>query len=142
MNNLQKAFYHRQPVFDKVSRSDIAKVGLFPSDRKSPASRGAAATWPLAAHTQQPGRMRRISVLMGLTESDPEGPPRVAIFKQGLQNLGWTEGRNLQIEYRWAGGDANRTRTLAAELAGTMPDVVVAHLTVGTGALMQETRTT
>ena len=55
---------------------------------------GAAATWPLAARAQQPVRMRRISVLMGLTESDPEGPPRIAIFKQELQNLGWTEGRN------------------------------------------------
>jgi putative tryptophan/tyrosine transport system substrate-binding protein len=85
--------------------------------------------------------MRRIGVLMGLTESDPEGPPRFAIFKQELQNLGWTEGRNLQIEYRWAGGDADRTRTLAAELAGTMPDVVVAHPTVATEELMRQTRT-
>ena len=87
---------------------------------------GGAAAWPLAARAQQDGRVRRIGVLMGLTESDPEGPPRLAIFKQELQKLGWTEGRNLQIEYRWAGGDADRTRTLAAELAGTMPDVVVA----------------
>jgi putative ABC transport system substrate-binding protein len=102
---------------------------------------GAAAAWPLAAKAQQPERMRRIGVLMGLTESDPEGPPRVAIFKQELQKLGWTEGRNLQIEYRWAGGDADRTRTLAAELAGTMPDVVVAHLTIATEVLMQQTRT-
>jgi putative tryptophan/tyrosine transport system substrate-binding protein len=101
----------------------------------------AAVTWPLAAPAQQPERMRRIGVLMGLTESDPEGPPRLAIFKQELQKLGWTEGRNLQIEYRWAGGDADRTRTLAAELAGTMPDVVVAHLTIATEVLMQQTRT-
>jgi putative ABC transport system substrate-binding protein len=102
---------------------------------------GAAAAWPLAAKAQQPERMRRIGVLMGLTESDPEGPPRLAIFKQELQKLGWTEGRNLQIEYRWAGGDADRTRTLAAELAGTMPDVVVAHPTVATEALMRQTHT-
>jgi putative ABC transport system substrate-binding protein len=102
---------------------------------------GAAVTWPLAAPAQQPERMRRIGVLMGLTESDPEGPPRVAIFKQKLQNLGWTEGRNLQIEYYWAGADADRTRTLAAELAGTMPDVVVAHPTVAIQALMRHTRT-
>ena len=101
---------------------------------------GGAAAWPLAARAQQDGRMRRIGMLMGLTESDPEGPPRVAIFKQELQNLGWAEGRNLQIEYRWGGGDADRTRTLAAELAGTMPDVVVAHLTIATEVLMQQTR--
>jgi putative ABC transport system substrate-binding protein len=85
--------------------------------------------------------VRRIGVLMGLSESDSEGPPRVAVFKQELQNLGWTEGQNLQIEYRWAAGDADYTETFAAELAGTMPDVLVAHLTAATEALMQRTRT-
>jgi putative ABC transport system substrate-binding protein len=78
---------------------------------------------------------------MGLTESDPEGPPRVAILKQQLQNLGWTEGRNLQIEYHWTAADADRIQTFAAELARTMPDVVVAHLTPATEALMRQTRT-
>jgi putative ABC transport system substrate-binding protein len=100
---------------------------------------GAAAAWPVAARAQLE-RMRRIGVLMGLSESDSEGPPRVAIFKQELQNLGWTEGRNLQIEYRWAAGDANHIGTFAAELAGTMPDVLVAHLTAATEALMLQTR--
>ena len=100
---------------------------------------GGAAAWPVAARAQQE-RMRRIGVLMGLGESDAEGPPRVAAFKQELQNLGWTEGQNLQIEYRWAGGDAVRIGTFAAELAGTMPDVLVAHLTAATEALMQRTR--
>jgi putative ABC transport system substrate-binding protein len=101
---------------------------------------GGAAAWPVAARAQQE-RMRRIGVLMGLSESDPEGPPRVAAFKQELQNLGWTEGRDLQIEYRWAAGDADHTGTFAAELAGAMPDVLVAHLTAVTEALMQQTRT-
>jgi putative ABC transport system substrate-binding protein len=100
---------------------------------------GAAAAWPVAARAQLE-RMRRIGVLMGLSESDSEGPPRVAVFKQELQNLGWTEGRNLQIEYRWAAGDAKHTGTFAAELAGTMPDVLVAHLTAATEALMLQTR--
>ena len=101
---------------------------------------GGAAAWPVAARAQQE-RMRRIGVLMGLSESDSEGPPRVAVFKQELQNLGWTEGRNLQIEYRWGAGDADHIGTFAAELAGTMPDVLVAHLTAATEALMQRTRT-
>ena len=101
---------------------------------------GGAAVWPIAARAQQE-RMRRIGVLMGLSESDAEGPPRVAAFRQELQNLGWTEGQNLQIEYRWAGGDADRIGTFAEELAGAMPDVLVAHLTTATEALMQRTRT-
>jgi putative ABC transport system substrate-binding protein len=101
---------------------------------------GGAAAWPVAARAQQE-RMRRIGVLMGLSESDSEGPPRVAVFKQELQNLGWTEGRNLQIEYRWGAGDADHIGTFAAELAATMPDVLVAHLTAATEALMQRTRT-
>jgi putative ABC transport system substrate-binding protein len=100
---------------------------------------GGAAAWPVGARAQL--RMRRIGVLMGLSESDSEGPPRVAVFKQELQNLGWTEGRNLQIEYRWAAGDADRIGSLSRELAGTMPDVLVAHLTAATEALMLQTRT-
>jgi putative ABC transport system substrate-binding protein len=99
-----------------------------------------AAAWPVAARAQQE-RMPRIGVLMGLSESDSEGPPRVAAFKQELQNLGWTEGRNLQIEYRWGAGDADHMGNSAAELAGTMPDVLVAHLTAATRALMLQTRT-
>jgi putative tryptophan/tyrosine transport system substrate-binding protein len=108
--------------------------------RKFIALLGGAVAWPVAARAQQE-RMRRIGVLMGLSESDAEGPPRVAAFRQELQNLGWTEGQNLQIEYRWGAGDADRIGTFAAELAGTMPDVLVAHLTAATEALMQQTRT-
>ena len=66
---------------------------------------GAAAAWPLAARAQQGERMRRIGVLMNLTADDPEGQARIAAFLQGLQQLGWTDGRNVRIDYRWAAGD-------------------------------------
>jgi putative tryptophan/tyrosine transport system substrate-binding protein len=102
---------------------------------------GAAAGYPLSARAQQPGRLRLIGVLDGLSESDPEGPPRVMAFQRELENLGWTEGRNIRIEYRWAGGDADRIRTFAAELAGMKPDVVVARSTPAAEALARETHT-
>src|SRR5262245_31654912 len=66
---------------------------------------GAAATWPLAARAQHIDRMRRIGVLMPLAERDPEGQARIAAFREGLGKLGWTEGREVQIEYRWFAGD-------------------------------------
>ena len=102
---------------------------------------GAAAGWPLAARAQQGEQLRLIGVLDGLSEFDPEGPPRVMAFQRELQDLGWTEGRNIRIEYRWAGGDADRIRTFAAELAGMRPDVVVARSTPTAEALARETHT-
>jgi len=120
---------HHQRIFPASRREFMTLLG------------GAAAAWPSVALAQQPERIRRVSVLMALTESDPEGPPRVAIFKQTLQNLGWSEGRNLKIEYHWDAADADQVQTLAAELAGTMPDVIVAHVTVSAEALMRQTRT-
>ena len=69
---------------------------------------GAAAAWPLAARAQQPERMRRIGVLMNLAADDPEAQARLAAFQQGLQQLGWTDGRNVRIDSRWAAGDAER----------------------------------
>src|SRR5262245_12555149 len=77
---------------------------------------GAAAAWPLAAHAQQPDRMRRIGVLLNLTSDDPEAPARVAALAQRLGELGWTVGRNVMIDYRWGAGDAERIRRFAAEL--------------------------
>jgi putative tryptophan/tyrosine transport system substrate-binding protein len=71
------------------------------------------AAWPLAARAQQSDRMRRIGVLMGLSESDPEAQSRIAAFRKTLQGLGWTEGRNVQADYYWAAGDIERTHTLA-----------------------------
>jgi putative ABC transport system substrate-binding protein len=87
---------------------------------------GAAAAWPLTARAQQPERMRRIGVLMGVAD-DAEGQARVKALEQGLQELGWIEGRNVRIDYRWTGGDATRIRTYAAELVKLSPDVIVAH---------------
>jgi len=102
---------------------------------------GGAAAWPLAAQAQQSERMRRIGVLMGWNESDPEAQANLAAFVQELQQLGWTEGRNLQIDYRWANGDVNRMQIFAKELAGLAPDAILAHTTPVTRALHQETRT-
>ena len=87
---------------------------------------GAAVAWPLAARAQQPERMRHIGVLMGVAE-DAEGQARVKGLQQGLQELGWIEGRNVRIDYRWTGGDATRVRTYVAELVKLSPDVIVAH---------------
>jgi putative tryptophan/tyrosine transport system substrate-binding protein len=77
---------------------------------------GAAAAWPLEAWAQQRERMRRIGVLMNFTSDDPVSQDRLAAFVQGLQDLGWTVGRNLQIDYRWGAGNVERYRTFAAEL--------------------------
>ena len=89
---------------------------------------GAAATWPLAARGQQGERVRRIGVLLGTTD-DPEGQARVTALKQGLQELGWTEGRNIQIETRFSGADIDRIRSDAAQLVALAPDVIVAQST-------------
>jgi putative ABC transport system substrate-binding protein len=85
---------------------------------------GGAAAWPLRAHAQQRERVRRIGLLMG-TADDREGQARVTALKQGLQELGWTDGGNIQIETRFAGADAGRIRSHAAELVALAPDVIV-----------------
>ena len=89
---------------------------------------GAAAGWPLAARAQQGDRMRRIGVLSGFPADDPEVIARIAAFRQAMQERGWSEGRNLQIDYRWAGADAARIKFYAAELVGAPPDVILAML--------------
>ena len=91
---------------------------------------GAAAAWPMAAYSQQPDRVRRIGVLMGVA-NDAEGEARVAAFRQGLQQLGWVEGRNVLVEYQWGGGDPARLKIQAAEVAAMMPDVILAGGTAG-----------
>jgi ABC-type uncharacterized transport system substrate-binding protein len=96
---------------------------------------GAAVTWPLAAHAQQPERVRRIGVLMGTDESDPDQKALVSAFVHALADLGWRDGRNIGIDYRWASGDTGRLREQAAELARLAPDVVVAQGTAPTTAL-------
>jgi putative ABC transport system substrate-binding protein len=97
----------------------------------------AAVAWPLAARAQQSAQMRRIGVLMPLARDNPETQARIAAFVQGLQKLGWTEGRNLQIEYRWGTGDLQKA---AAELVALSPDVIFASNTPAVAALQQATR--
>ena len=87
---------------------------------------GAAAAWPLAARAQQRERMRRIGVLMSMAADDPEGQARIAAFLQGLQELGWVDGRNVQIDIAVGNGDAERSRRHAAELVALAPDVILA----------------
>jgi putative ABC transport system substrate-binding protein len=103
---------------------------------------GAAAGWPLAARAQQPDRMRRIGVLMGYIESDLEVQAHIAAFREGLQKLGWTEGRNIQIDTRWAApDDAASMRRFAKELVAEQPDVILSSTTPTTTALLQQTLT-
>jgi putative ABC transport system substrate-binding protein len=102
---------------------------------------GAAVAWPLAARAQQRERMRRIGVLMALAADDPEGQARLTAFVQGLQELGWTDGRNVQIDYRWPAGDAERIRRYAAELAALAPDIILAGGGAVVPSLLQATRT-
>jgi putative ABC transport system substrate-binding protein len=101
---------------------------------------GGAAAWPVVARAQRLERTRRIGVLMNNAADDPEGQLRVTAFAQGLQEAGWTVGRNVRIEYRWAGGDADRIRRYAAELVGLAPDVILTTGSFGLGPLQQATR--
>jgi putative ABC transport system substrate-binding protein len=102
---------------------------------------GGAAAWPLAARAQQTERMRRIGILLNLASDDAEGQARLAAFHQGLQQLGWTVGRNVQIDYRWGAGDADRIRKFAAELVALAPDVILSAGSPSVAALQQATRT-
>ena len=86
---------------------------------------GAATAWPLAARAQQLDRMRRIGVLIPLAAHDPESQARSAAFLRGLSESGWTVGRNVQIDFRWAAGDADNIRKYAAELVALAPDVIL-----------------
>src|SRR5262245_42479089 len=103
---------------------------------------GAAAAWPLGARAQQADRMRRIGVLMALAADDPDAQMRIRAFLQALPQLGWTVGRNVQIDTRWATTDTDSLRRHAAELAALAPDVLVAGSGTATIApLLQATRT-
>jgi putative ABC transport system substrate-binding protein len=102
---------------------------------------GGAAAWPFAARAQQPERMRRIGILMLFAEDDPAAKTRIAAFIEGLQQLGWTVGRNVEIDIRWGAADAVRSRRYAAELVAFSPDVVLAGASEATAALREVTRT-
>jgi putative tryptophan/tyrosine transport system substrate-binding protein len=101
---------------------------------------GGAAAWPLAARAQQGDRMRRIGVLMNTTADDPEGQARIAAFHQGLQESGWTLGRNARIDVRWGAFDADSSHRYATELVALVPEVVVVSTSAAMGALQQMTR--
>ena len=101
----------------------------------------AAITWPLSARAQQIERKRRVGVLMSTDQNDPVAQARVAAFREGLAQFGWSEGGNLAIEWRWSGGDIARTREYAAELTRLAPDVLLANGTPATAALKQATTT-
>jgi putative ABC transport system substrate-binding protein len=101
----------------------------------------AAAAWPLTARAQQTGGMRRIGVLMSLAADDRQGQERVAAFVQSLQELGWTDGRNVRIDTRWTAGNAAETRKYAAELVALAPDVILASGGTVVGTLLQMTST-
>jgi putative ABC transport system substrate-binding protein len=98
---------------------------------------GGAAAWPLGARAQQAERMRRIGVLMSTAVDDPQDPGRLAGFAQGLQELGWTIGRNLRIDYRWGASSPDNARKYAAELAALAPDVMLASGTFALAAVQQ-----
>src|SRR5262245_51599617 len=101
---------------------------------------GGAAAWPVAARAQQGQQVRRIGVLMGLVASDPEAQSHMAVFERGLRELGWVKGRNLWIEYRWAGGGENVLRNHAAELLAMAPDLILANSTPVTAALREQSQ--
>jgi len=102
---------------------------------------GVAVAWPLASHAQQRERMRRIAMLLPLAADDPESQARMAAFLQELQQLGWTVGRNVQIDIRWAGANDAMIRKHAAELAALAPEVIVVNGSAAVGPLLQATRT-
>jgi putative ABC transport system substrate-binding protein len=102
---------------------------------------GGVAAWPVVARAQQPERMRRVGVLMPGTADDAEYQARMAAFLQRLQQLGWTDGRNVQIDTRWAAGDANLIRKYVTELVALAPDVILAPGSTTVGPLLQATPT-
>src|SRR5262249_56722930 len=97
--------------------------------------------WPLAARAQQGDRGRRIGVLLASDENDPVFKTQLSAFTQALAALGWTDGRNVRMDLRWAGGDINRIRAAAQALVSLQPDIIVTTFTLATAALQRETRT-
>jgi putative ABC transport system substrate-binding protein len=102
---------------------------------------GSAAAWPLAARAQQPDRMRRLGMLMNKAADDPRGQVELAAFQQALQQLGWSDGRNIRIDTRWGQNDVDRDRGYAAELVALAPDLILASGTLSVAALRHATRT-
>jgi ABC-type uncharacterized transport system substrate-binding protein len=102
---------------------------------------GSAAAWPVVARAQETQRMRRVGVLLPHTESDPDAQARVATFRRALQELGWTDGRNIRIDQRFAANLPDRIRAFATELSGLTPDAILADSTLVLSALREATQT-
>ena len=102
---------------------------------------GGAATWPLAARAQQPAQIRRVGMLIGYAENDPETQARLSAFRQALEQLGWKEGRSVRIDYRFAPARPDQAQLFAKELVSLHPDVLLGNSTPATAALLRETRT-
>ena len=102
---------------------------------------GVAVAWPRAARAQKADRVRRVGVIENRAADDPEGQVRLAVFQQGLQELGWTESRNMRIDYRYAAAVPGLYRTYAAELVALAPDVILAAGSLSVAALLEMTRT-
>ena len=102
---------------------------------------GGAALWPLSAQAQQPERMRLIGILLPAAVGDPAAKRQLAAFVRQLEELGWAEGRNLQIDYRWGAGEPERMQVFAKELVELKPNVILARSTPVTAALLRQTRT-
>src|SRR5262249_21557448 len=100
---------------------------------------GSVATWPLMAHAQQTERTRRVGVLINLSENDLEAQRLITVFRERLAGLGWVDGRNLRLDYRWASGDVERVRAFAKELVKLSPDIIVGYATPSVLALQHET---
>src|SRR6185436_19763417 len=101
---------------------------------------GAAATWPFAARAQQGSRRRRVGLLMGPAETDADGQARAVAFRDALVSFGWIDGRNVQLEYRWVGGDITRARAYASELVELGADVIMANGTAQLAAAQRATQ--
>ena len=102
---------------------------------------GAAATWPLTARAQRPSGTRLIAVVLAFEQNDQDGQRFVGKFREALQQLGWTPGDNLKMEFRWGAIDAERARAFAAEVINLKPDLIVTHATIVTRAMVQQSRT-
>jgi putative tryptophan/tyrosine transport system substrate-binding protein len=130
------------PTFRRVAPvRDGSKMAIIGRRQLIVGLGGAAVTWSLTARAQQVNRVRRVGVLMSRAAGDPEEQARFAGFLQGLQKLGWTDGGNVRIDYRWAAAEAYRSRTYAAELVALAPDVILASGSTSVAALLQTTRT-
>src|ERR1700732_4839541 len=128
-------------VFSRMARSEALGENCMRRREFITLLGGVTAAWPLAAGAEQPARMRRVGVLMNLSENDPEAQGLVAAFREGLAQLGWIDGRNARIDYRWSAGDLDRVRNYVAELVALMPQVILAYGGSTVGPLQQVPRT-